>query len=150
MENIYQESIAAVEQGAKFKVDFQKRLLKVGDRIIVDNGKYEGNLGIGLAGDATEFIANVENMYDSYKHSMPSERSESQRKRYFIALPEKELDDDDMLYGVGRDAAQIALELYLLSQILLGFQWNESMMGKWFWQSKVDKDLVILRKWFNN
>lgn len=150
MENIYQESIVAVEQGAKFKVDFQKRLLKIGDKIIIDNGKYEGNLGIEVVGDIIEFVANVESMYDSYKHSMPSERSENKRKRYFIALPEKDLDDEDMLYGVGRDVAQITLELYLLSQILLGFQWNEAVMGKWFWQSQVDKDLVILRKWFNN
>lgn len=150
MKNIYQESIAAVEQGVKFKVDFQKKLLKIGDKTIIDNGKYEGNLGIELVSDITEFIANIENLYDPYKHSMPSERSENQRKRYFIALPEKELDDDDMLYGVGRDVAQITLELYILSQILLGFQWNEAIMGKWFWQSKVDKDLVILRKWFNN
>jgi hypothetical protein len=27
------------------------------------------------------------------------------------------------------------------------FKWDEETMGKWFWQSKKDKDLVILRQW---
>ena len=52
-----------------------------------------------------------------------------------------------MLYGERRDKAQIELELYVLCQILGGFKWNPEKMGRWFWQSKVDKDLVILRHW---
>ena len=65
----------------------------------------------------------------------------------FRALPERELSDDDMLYGKRRDPAQIELELYILCQVLLGMEWNEERMGKWFWQSKEDKDLVILKQW---
>ena len=55
--------------------------------------------------------------------------------------------DEDMLYGKRRDPAQIELELYILCQVLLGMEWNEALMGKWFWQSKEDKDLVILKQW---
>jgi len=149
MENIYQESIAAVQQGAKFQVNFQKMMLKIDNKVIINNGKYEGNLGLSLVTSAEEFILKVETMYDSYKHSMPSERSESQRRKYFIALPEKCLEDEDMMYGVSRDLAQITLELYILCQVLLGFKWDENVMGKWFWQSAKDNDLVILRKWIN-
>lgn len=150
MKNIYQESILAVSQGAKFKVDLQQRSLKIGKKFIINEGKYDGELGIQIAENVEEFIAKIEELYDAYKHSIPSERSENQRRKYFMALSEKDLDDDDMLYGVSRDFAQISLELYILCQILLGFQWDEDMMGKWFWQSKKDKDLVILKQWINN
>ena len=54
-----------------------------------------------------------------------------------------------MLYGKRRDPAQIELELYILCQVLLGMEWNEALMGKWFWQSKEDKDLVILKQWIH-
>ena len=52
-----------------------------------------------------------------------------------------------MLYGERRDSAQIRLELYILCQILGGLTWNPEKMGKWFWQSEMDKDLVILKNW---
>ena len=57
------------------------------------------------------------------------------------------MSDEDMLYGQRRDRAQAELELYLLCQILNGLKWNPETMGRWFWQSKQDKDLVILRQW---
>jgi hypothetical protein len=94
-----------------------------------------------------DFLYTVERLYTFYKHSVPSERSESKSRQYFRTLPERELSDDDMLYGKRRDPAQIELELYILCQVLLGMEWNEERMGKWFWQSKEDKDLVILKQW---
>lgn len=93
------------------------------------------------------FFSKVEELYRRYKHSIPSERSESTSRRYFMALPERELSDDDMLYGERRDKSQIELELFILSQLLGGFKWNPEKFGRWFWQSKEDKDLVILRQW---
>jgi hypothetical protein len=55
-----------------------------------------------------------------------------------------------MLYGVDREVAQFKLETYLLAWILSGlFVWDEESMGKWFWQSQNDKDLVILRNWID-
>ena len=77
----------------------------------------------------------------------PSERSQSKSRRYFMALPESDLEDGDMLYGQHRDTAQFELEFYILCRIIGGFTWNPETMGKWFWQSEKDKDLVILRKW---
>lgn len=144
--NIYQKAIQAVEDGASFKIDFQSRSLKLNGKYVIKEGKYEDELGVPCCNEK-EFLANVEELYRTYKHSVPSERSESKSRQYFLAFPERSLSDDAMLYGERRDKAQIELELYILCQILGGFKWNLEKMGRWFWQSKVDKDLVILRHW---
>lgn len=146
MDNIYQRAVRAVEDGAKFMVNFQSRNLKLNGKYIIEEGKYEGELGVE-AGSMDEFFTKVEELYYRYKHSVPSERSESRSRRYFTALPERELDDEAMFYGERRDKAQIELELYVLCQILNGLRWDPETMGRWFWQSKKDKDLVILRQW---
>lgn len=149
MNNIYKESIQAVESGANFKIDFRNRSLKLNGKFVIQNGKYEGELGVP---DCSEdvFFANVEELYLCYKHSVPSQRSESKSRLYFKAFPEKDLSDDAMLFGERRDKAQIELELYILCRILGGLKWNAETMGNWFWQSKVDKDLVILRNWIES
>ena len=108
--------------------------------------RYEGVLGVPQCSEE-EFFSKVEELYHRYKHSIPSERSESTPRRYFMALPERELSDDDMLYGARRDKSQIELELFILCQLLGGFNWNPEKFGWWFWQSKEDKELIILRQW---
>jgi hypothetical protein len=82
----------------------------------------------------------LEAAYDCFKHSIPSEKSMHRVSR-FKALPESELTDDDMLYGVPREDAERELE-----KALRGFSMPETA-GSWFWQSKKDKDLVVLRSW---
>lgn len=63
-------------------------------------------------------------------------------------MRENDLSDTDMLYGELREVARFELEAYVLFCIALGvFVWDEERMGKWFWQSEEDKDLVILRQW---
>ena len=146
MGNIYQNAISAVENGAKFKINFQERSLKIDGKYIIENGVYEGELGVAKA-DERECLSEVEMLYQRYKHSVPSERSESKARQYFRTLSELDLSDDDMMFGERRDKAQIELELYFLCQIILGFQWNAETMGNWFWQSGNDKDLVILKDW---
>ena len=146
MEIIYQEAIQAVEDGAKFDIDLCSRSLKLNGKHIIEDGKYEGELGVSPCSEE-EFLSNVERLYGRYKHSVPSERSESKARRYFRALSEKDLSDEDMLYGEHREKMQIALELYILCQVINGFPWNAKTMGSWFWQSRKDKDLVILRCW---
>lgn len=146
MDSIYQSAILAVENGAKFQVNFQTRSLKLDGKYLIRDGKYDGELGIETC-DETECLQHIEDLYQRYKHSVPSERSESKSKQYFLSLPECDLDDKSMMYGERREKAQIELELYVLCQIINGFQWNPETMGNWFWQSRVDKDLVILRNW---
>lgn len=82
----------------------------------------------------------IEQLYDVYKHSIPSERTMHRVSR-FKALPESELCDDDMLYGVPREEAERALE-----KALRGFAMPDTA-GSWFWQSENDRDLVILKSW---
>lgn len=147
MKNIYQESIQAVENGTKFKVDFKTRSFKLNGQYIIQNSQYEGNLGVELCASLDEFLSNVEHLYTRYKHSIPSTMSECKNRKYFKALSDKDLEDEDMLFGVGRDIAQVELELYILCQIILGIGWDANKMGKWFWQSSKDRDLVILKNW---
>ena len=149
MDNIYQNVIKAVENGAKFQIDFQKRSLRLDGKYIINNGVFKGELGIQLA-DERETLSEIEMLYQRYKHSVPSERSESKSRQYFKTLSEYDLSDEDILFGERRDKAQIELELYILCQIILGFKWNPKTMGKWFWQSQNDKDLIILKDWIEN
>lgn len=143
---IYEEIIKAVENGAKFTVNFQKRTCKVNGKVIVNDMQYEGFLGT-YPSTEYEIISKIEQLYQEYKHSVPSERSESHRRYYFKALPEKELSDEDMMYGERREVARCRLELYVLFCIILSrLTWNPSW-GTWFWRSENDKDLIILKDW---
>jgi hypothetical protein len=81
----------------------------------------------------------LEAAYEVYKHSIPSEKT-MQRTARFYALPESDLSDDDMLYGMPREQAEAALEFALSD-----FAYPED--AGWFWQSKNDPDLVVLRQW---
>ena len=122
----------------------------VNGKKVIDNGKYEGELGMPQL-TLESALEQIEYLYDQYKHSVPSERSERKHRQYFKALNEEDLDDDDMRYGLLRDETQVSLELSVLCFILNGsFVWDEQNMGKWFWQSSKDKDLVILRQWVEN
>ena len=146
-QTIYDKAIEAVKAGAKFKIDLVNRSFSIGKKYLIDKGKYEGKL---IDNDGFS-ISTLEALYQVYKHSRPSERSERKQKFYFRALRTDELEEDDMLYGTDREVAQIELELYLLCWILSGlFVWDEETMGRWFWQSDNDKDLVILRSWIDN
>ena len=143
---IFEKAVDAVTNGEKFKVNLEKRNLKIGNEYLIKDGKYDGVLynGVGFS------ISTFEDLYQVYKHSRPSERSENKQRKYFKALKLNELEEDDMLYGDDRELAQLSLELYLLCWILSGtFVWDEEGMGKWFWQSQNDKDLVILRSWID-
>lgn len=84
-------------------------------------------------------IEELEGLYACFKHSIPSERSESHVSRFY-AIPESEMSDDDMLYGMPREQAERELE-----KALRGFSMPEG--SGWFWQSEHDRDLVVLRSW---
>ena len=68
MENIYQEAVRAVEDGARFKVDFQTRSLKIDGKYVIRDGSYEGVLGVPHCSEE-EFFSKVEELYPvSYTH----------------------------------------------------------------------------------
>lgn len=143
-ETLYIKILQRVAEGARFKVDFENRSLKLDGKYVIKNGEYDGE----LCGPWGEPIGEIERLYERYRHSVPSERTESKRRNYFRALPEKELSTEDMMYGELRENAQIELELFVLSQILYGtLKWDEFAKGKWFWQSSNIPSLILLKKW---
>lgn len=87
----------------------------------------------------TTTVEMLEAAYATYKYSVPSEKTMSRVPRFY-ALPESELSDDDMLYGMPREQAEAALETALAD-----FKLPEG--SGWFWQSSKDPDLVVLRSW---
>ena len=151
---IYAELVQRVSEGESFYIDFEKRTLKIGKEKIVDKGEYDGErkfftkpLETGLIG----ILKCIEILYEKYKFSLPSERSNGRRKKYFKALPIEEIPDEQLMVAERREVARAKLEGFILCMILDGqFIWDEPFMGKWFYQSKHDPDLVILKKWIEN
>ena len=141
--------IDKVAAGSKFYVNFANRSVRVDGKVVVENGDfgedtYEKEGDFSLEGT----LVTIEELYDEYRHSVPSERSESHRKTYFIALKEKDLGDDDMMYGEQREISRARLETYVLEAISRGWlYWDEEKMGSYYWQSKKYKSLIILRDW---
>ena len=148
MENIWNEAQEKVHNGSTFRIDFIKRNLLIDNKYIIKEGKYEGNLGVDTSMPVNSLIENIEEYYMQYRHSVPSARSESKYRKYFRALPEHKLDEQDMLYGENREIAQLRLELYILISIMNGdLVWDEFAKDKWFWQSPTQPSLVILKQW---
>lgn len=134
-----------VSQGAPFYVNFKERTVRVGKKAygIKDIEWYKDLSDLS----EKDILDNLTAMYEAYKRSVPSERSDSHRKSYFKALPYEELSDDDILYGAPRELVRCVLEVSLLRCISDGkFKWHDEW-GTWFWQSLDDKDFVILREW---
>lgn len=144
---IYEELLSRVEQGEKFKINFEQRSMKVGKDWLIKKGECEtGRILYGLRPILISEL--IENLYKSYKYSCPSERSDSKRKGYFKALSVDELTDEQMIYSESRELMQAQLEGFVLCAILMNhLKWDDLTEEKWFWQSKNDKDLIILKQW---
>lgn len=147
MQQAWETAVERVRLGERCKVDLFKRNMTVGGDMIVSNGKFVGTDSLLDTDDA---LSEIESLYASYKRSVPSEASENESRRHgsqFIALPMEELSDDDMMYGDRRDVAKARLESFVLLAAISGqLAWRDGM-GKWFWKSPGDRDLVILKEW---
>jgi len=152
---IYEELLLRVENGETFHIDFEKRTMKVGNDYLIKNGEYDTSRNLfNRKGDPTTMelvLGTIDVLYDRYKYSLPSERSDNKRRTYFKALPIEEIPDERLFLANRREITKARLEGFILCIALEGsFVWDEKTMGKWFYQSKNDKDLVILRKWIEN
>ena len=146
---IYGELITRVDVGEKFHIDFEKRNMKVGKQFLIKDGKYDEERKL-IGSTSVDVMSIIEELYQSYKYSLPSERSCNKRKQYFKALRVDELTDRQLMTGCLREGAKARLEGFMLCMILNGtLKWDESW-GTFFWQSKNDPDLVILRSWIEN
>lgn len=147
METIYRKALEAIEGGHPFSISFKDKKLKVGRKLLINNGNWDGSL---TDDDYPKFgIPELEKLYDIFRHSIPSEMSERPCKKYFIPLGLDELDEEDMMYGCRRERARFELEFYLLSGILKGqFSWERLAGEKWFWKSETHASMIMLRDWF--
>ena len=125
-----------------FNVDLKKKVLQL-DK----NNVPLDNMSVNIS-SSEDMLSTIHKLFERYKYSVPSERSEGKRRRYFKALKLSEIDYDDFMFGEGRDTAQIKLELYvLLSSIYYKNFWEEIFKEYFFYQSDKDKDLIILKDW---
>ena len=143
---IYEELVKRVSEGEAFHIDFEKRTMKIGKQKIIDNGKYDENRT--LIDFKGMIFQTIDDLYKNYKYSLPSERSDSKRQKYFKALAVDEMTDEQLMCAERREIAQSKLEGFILCMVLMNvFTWDEFTMGRWFYQSTEDEDLVILRSW---
>lgn len=153
---ILNELVERVSNGETFHIDFEKRTMKVDGEFLIKNGEYDTSRCLFEMKDDSHFavdsiLQTINSLYKSYKYSIPSKRSDSKRKVYFKACSMTEIPDDILLAAERREIAQSKLEGFILCMILEGrFVWDEKKLGKWFYQSNEDSDLVILRKWIEN
>ena len=145
---IYEELIDRVAEGERFCVDFEKQTIKIGKKK-VNLLDPERKLMNYVSKD--EIISDIELLYNNYKYSTPSERSDNKRRAYFKALPVDKLTDAQLVCGVGRELAQARLEGFILCAVMQGYlTWDDFKIDGWFWQSTNDNDLVILKSWIKN
>ena len=139
---LYDEIINSVSSGSVFNVDLKKKVLQLDkNNIPLDN------INVNIS-SSEDMLSTIHKLFERYKYSVPSERSEGQRRRSFKALKLSEIEYDDFMFGEGRDTAQIKLELYvLLSSIYYKNFWEEIFKEQFFYQSDKDKDLIILKDW---
>ena len=139
---LYDEIINSVSSGSVFNVDLKKKVLQLDkNNIPLDN------ISVDIS-SSEDMLSTIHKLFERYKHSVPSERSEGKRRRYFKALKLSEIEYDDFMFGEGRDTAQIKLELYvLLSSIYHKDFWEEIFKEHFFYQSDKDRDLIILKDW---
>lgn len=149
--SIYEELVDRVSAGERFVINFEKRSMRVGRSYLIKDGEFKEERALLPEYAAGNILSVIEELYQEYKFSLPSEWSGNRRKSYFKALPVDQLTDRQMVIGERRDLAQAKLEGMILCAALAGdLKWDEQAMGKWFWQSKTDPDLVVLRKWIDN
>ena len=155
--SIYEELIERVDNGEAFHIDFESRTMKVGKDYLIKNGEYDTTkeLFCGLYAEPYSLsvvLHMIRELYRNYKYSLPSERSDSKRKKYFKALSIDELTDEQLMCAEKRETACAALEGFILCSIIAGhLVWDDEVMnGSWFWQSRSDSDLVILKSWIEN
>ena len=152
--SIYSELIERVDNGERFHIDFEKRNMSVGKEYLIKDGEYDTSkelFGIEIY-DLYAALHMIGELYKNYKYSLPSERSDSKRRKYFKALTIDELPDEQLIVAGRRESTQAALEGFALCAVLTGqITWDEEIMGgRWFYQSEKDPDLVILRSWIEN
>lgn len=132
---LIEEYLERVGNGSHARVDFAEKKFYL-------NGK-EVEVNATPVEDA---YSEIEKLYMNYKLSYPSEHSKRSSREYFKALDSEEMSIEELVNGEERTLAKARLEANFLCMVLNGsLTWEDE--SKWFWQSNVDKELIILKEW---
>ena len=83
---LYDEIINSVSSGSVFNVDLKKKVLQL-DK----NNVPLDNISVNIS-SSEDMLSTIHKLFERYKYSVPSERSEGKRRRYFKALKLSEID----------------------------------------------------------
>ena len=103
---IYLELLERVKNGENFYVDFENRTMKVGKDFLIKNGEYDNSralFGVDIYPSLNVVLHMIRELYAGYRYSLPSERSDNKRKKYFKALPIEELTDEQLIRADKRE-----------------------------------------------
>lgn len=131
-----------IEQGHPFKVDFHKRYIRVGKKVLMDNGEFFDQVDVESSDKPLELL---QQLYNEYYYSTPSERSGYFRKLYFKASDEVSL--GQMVLGGNREAKRFQLEVYML-YLIMNYKWEDLFNSKHFFY-KGENGMIVLREWWN-
>lgn len=152
--SIYEELIERVSNGETFHIDFEKRNMRVGGGYLIKNGEFDTTKELLPSTyrdvcDLNDILRIIRRLYIMYKYSLPSERSDGKRKKYFKALPMEEITDERLMVAEGREITCAVLEGFVLCMIVNGrLAWDKNVMnGEWFYQDQKEPDLIILKSW---
>ena len=145
--NAQEVMLKGIAYGLPYSIDFKTRSAKVGSNYVIKNGisKYEIPK---FEGTTDEFIAELERLYEQFMYSIPSERSENKRRKYFKGKEIDEISLEKLGLGVDRETASFLVEMSILCQTIHGFNWQTDVEGKFYWYSRHFRDFVIMKDWF--
>lgn len=124
------------------QIDLEHKNIRRGKTILMEHGIPKNDFQLPQEPVSWETL---DNLYQEYKHSVPS--SQKKGRSPFYALPEDELSFNDLVTGKPRGEALEQLQLAILAGVLNGsLQWPDPK--KWFIQSEIDPQFVLLRSWF--
>ena len=144
--SVYMKLLNAVDCGYRFNINLKDKVILLnGKKLLLEEQLIKKDDLIYLGIYESEPWKILEELYARYKTSAPSARYYG-NKPYFKADKDIELSDADIAFNSPRNYAQAALEGYVLLASMNGdLQWqNES---NWFWQSKLYKEMIILKEW---
>ena len=95
MITIYEELVKRVSDGEPFYINFKNQSLKIGKKFVITDGFYDDDRILYTTSELemSDILAFIETLYENYKYSLPSERSDNKRKSYFKALPIEKIPD---------------------------------------------------------
>ena len=146
--SVFTDFLHDVERGKRYRINLKEKTIKINGKqlLLLDDLICSDDLvKLGLTEKISDFWNTVETLYPKYKRSVPSAKKLG-NESHFHADDVEVLTDDELAFNESRCYMQAALEAYvLLSSLNEDVVWQNE--NHWFWQSPVEKNLVILREW---